>query len=625
MLAGLGAVGLASAGAGLGTSAYFNDTEYFNNNRLRAGELDLKVDWEAFYYGASETLEPIGAFPTKDGKTQAPIYTREQIARHLFQMSLDQLNREQRRRVEHRFREQFADRGPDEPGIFRLHDVKPGDWGEATFSLHLFDNPAYLWLGGKLTENAENGMNEPERNHSSDTTEQYGELADALRACIFYDENGNNQFDESLGRPVCIELVLDTSGSMKSGNKAADTRAAAKAMVNALEDAMNADDGSTYPHKMGVTLFNRDANTVTPLTNDVDDLNDGIDKLVPFGSTRMDKGIRYGARDLAKCEGKRIMVILTNGSETGGNALDAAKKAKEDGHVDQFITIGVETPDGSPQEMLLKNIADLTDGPGYFDVDDSENLTRLFKHILKLFPGDTKIVREGSLREVLNDLCIGVPLDGDRRKKGRQCYENSTTQYFAMKWWLPVEVGNEVQSDSVEWNLQVYAEQCRHNDGSNMPFATVDEESTVLQQNVRGDIGSFRLLANDCCVKVDQSNVVREFPGETRMRDSVGIVLGDDQGIPKIAVALDGDGNFSLRPIPGVVTDIDDVEIFRPRLVDDCIHLDLTDVPQAKSVGAILTYTRPSGQIGAQMVATPNDNSPVPGPLFVIPGNNSAP
>ena len=37
VLAGLGAVGVASAGAGLGTTAYFNDTESFEGNQLTAG------------------------------------------------------------------------------------------------------------------------------------------------------------------------------------------------------------------------------------------------------------------------------------------------------------------------------------------------------------------------------------------------------------------------------------------------------------------------------------------------------------------------------------------------------------------------------------------------------------
>src|SRR6056297_3451357 len=48
-LAALGSIGVASAGAGLGTSAYFSDQETFENNQLTAGTLDLKVDWEEHY------------------------------------------------------------------------------------------------------------------------------------------------------------------------------------------------------------------------------------------------------------------------------------------------------------------------------------------------------------------------------------------------------------------------------------------------------------------------------------------------------------------------------------------------------------------------------------------------
>ena len=51
VLASLGATGLAAAGAGVGTSAYLNDTESFEGNQMTAGELDLKVDWQQQYWG----------------------------------------------------------------------------------------------------------------------------------------------------------------------------------------------------------------------------------------------------------------------------------------------------------------------------------------------------------------------------------------------------------------------------------------------------------------------------------------------------------------------------------------------------------------------------------------------
>jgi predicted ribosomally synthesized peptide with SipW-like signal peptide len=43
VLGSIGAIGVASAGAGLGTSAYFSDDETLDNNAIQAGELDLEI------------------------------------------------------------------------------------------------------------------------------------------------------------------------------------------------------------------------------------------------------------------------------------------------------------------------------------------------------------------------------------------------------------------------------------------------------------------------------------------------------------------------------------------------------------------------------------------------------
>src|SRR6056297_660392 len=72
LLAGLGAVGLASAGAGLGTSAFFSDRESFTNNRLVAGELDLLVDWQQHYMMNGETTF-VNAHPDHDGDGEQSI------------------------------------------------------------------------------------------------------------------------------------------------------------------------------------------------------------------------------------------------------------------------------------------------------------------------------------------------------------------------------------------------------------------------------------------------------------------------------------------------------------------------------------------------------------------------
>jgi len=50
VLGGLGTIGVDSAGVGLGTTAFFSDSESFGNNALTAGKLDLYVYLD---YGSS--------------------------------------------------------------------------------------------------------------------------------------------------------------------------------------------------------------------------------------------------------------------------------------------------------------------------------------------------------------------------------------------------------------------------------------------------------------------------------------------------------------------------------------------------------------------------------------------
>jgi predicted ribosomally synthesized peptide with SipW-like signal peptide len=119
LLGGIGAVGLASAGAGLGTSAYFNDVEEFVGNSLTAGELDLSVAYEIVgtdsFHAAAE-----GTSGVLNGDTLSLV----------------------------------------------VEDVKPGDWAAVCLDLSVEDNPSYVRVTGELTEDAENSVTEPEYNHS---------------------------------------------------------------------------------------------------------------------------------------------------------------------------------------------------------------------------------------------------------------------------------------------------------------------------------------------------------------------------------------------------------------------------------------------------------------------------
>jgi predicted ribosomally synthesized peptide with SipW-like signal peptide len=171
VLGGLGTVGLASAGAGLGTSAYFSDTEAFRNNTLDAGSLDLYVDYFSHVDQGSYGVFSVAG--TNDGGD---------------------------------------DNG--DPITSELTDVKPGDSGTLAFCFEIDDNPAYLWTCGELVSNDENGAPEPEATGSPDTTLGdpglgEGELAQSIEVVVSYcevaadvDANGTAGFDAGDLTPV---------------------------------------------------------------------------------------------------------------------------------------------------------------------------------------------------------------------------------------------------------------------------------------------------------------------------------------------------------------------------------------------------------------------------------------
>jgi hypothetical protein len=110
---------------------------------------------------------------------------------------------------------------------------------------------------------------------------------------------------------------------------------------------------------------------------------------------------------------------------------------------------------------------------------------------------------EGSLREALEFLSRGrgIPLDGDPTSgfnefsgsvpdidgdgdielaggaadADRDCFAGETTHCVGFEWWLPLDHANQIQTDSVEFDLGFYAEQCRHNDGGGQAAENGDD------------------------------------------------------------------------------------------------------------------------------------------------------
>lgn len=134
-----------------GTGAFFSDTEISGGNTFAAGAIDLKIDNESYYNGVVST---------------STSWTLTDLTIQKF---------------------------------FNFPDLKPGDVGEDTISLHVDNNDAYLCANVKLTSNDDNGLVEPEALVDATDGPGNGELASNVNF-VWWADDGDNvlESDESV-------------------------------------------------------------------------------------------------------------------------------------------------------------------------------------------------------------------------------------------------------------------------------------------------------------------------------------------------------------------------------------------------------------------------------------------
>jgi predicted ribosomally synthesized peptide with SipW-like signal peptide len=166
ILAAVGAVVVA------GTTAFFSDTETSTGNTFTAGAIDLTVDSEQHYNGNV-------CVATTDG--QYPYIWSGDAAYPKAGTPCDGSW-------------ELADLGAQK--FFNFLDVKPGDSGENTISLHVDSNDAYACVDVDITANDDNGITTPEDlvdgsvlNASDGTTT--GDLAQGIYFTAWADDGDN--------------------------------------------------------------------------------------------------------------------------------------------------------------------------------------------------------------------------------------------------------------------------------------------------------------------------------------------------------------------------------------------------------------------------------------------------
>lgn len=144
----LGIVVFAGALVAGATGAFFSDTETSTGNTFTAGALDLKVDSEAHYNGLVCVIEDKVGTWQADGVT---FVDNEAVPADHYPQPEDA--------CEGTWAE--TDLGVEQQ-FFSLTDIKPGDEGENTISLHVYDNDAWgRFIVNNITD-LDNTCTEPE-------------------------------------------------------------------------------------------------------------------------------------------------------------------------------------------------------------------------------------------------------------------------------------------------------------------------------------------------------------------------------------------------------------------------------------------------------------------------------
>jgi hypothetical protein len=222
---------------------------------------------------------------------------------------------------------------------------------------------------------------------------------------------------------------------------------------------VNPDEGT--PEESNVATYNDEAvsinNINTEDNSEVYNNNDPSDTNTPF-ETEAD-----GFTDVLQVEAD------VNPGET--NTFKLAIADANDQALDSWVLIEGESLGTSPDptepepqdECADVELLDVVQAAAW--VDDGDNYQ----------DGEEAPAIVGSLREVLGTLssATGLPLAGDIPAAegggtGRNCFSAETEHSVAFAWWVPVDHGNEIQTDSASFELSFYTEQCRHNDGEGM-------------------------------------------------------------------------------------------------------------------------------------------------------------
>jgi predicted ribosomally synthesized peptide with SipW-like signal peptide len=534
VLAGMGAVGAAGAGTGLGTSAFLSDDETFANNTFTTGELNLTVGWEEHYFNGIENTDcDVDVRLVGDGGLEAGEVGFPQRGSPVVAVAEEDL-------------EEFmactlleqSDGKTDDPedGVIALDDVKPGDFGEITICYGVHDNPGYVRLESTELGDDENSVKEAEANAQlEDQTEDDpedafdGELGEAIQAALWYDPGGKNldDDDQTLVRQSSLNDIVGTVADLdpaQAGGSPAwnvgpegchapgvdceerlyltDTGGGDSDVGNVTRlfevelktenDANVAELTAIFETQEGGNFTQTDAIAATPAGETiyfVDKQSAHLGSYDVNAGTFTDEGKITGLSPndevvLAAFSPDGVLYVAGQANDTLYAVDTVSVQTTQSESIDGVDVLGADIVYGSDGNLYLYSSAtgklytvDPDTGTASA-VGTSQDDKGSFTGLAIRDAGTGALVGSSEADDAIYVL---DKQDGGTVTEYQMQLSGSDGEYgygfgdmtvgalcpefcIALEWWLPIDTGNQVQSDSYSFDLTLRTEQCRHNE-----------------------------------------------------------------------------------------------------------------------------------------------------------------
>lgn len=190
-------------------------------------------------------------------------------------------------------------------------------------------------------------------------------------------EDGHPQkiavFERQSEMPLSIVLAIDTSGSVNK-DMAIEKRAAHNFVHTLLRPV----------DRLDLIDFSSDVREVVPFTNKLSHIDYGIDNLLPGPATALYNAVFLSAQSLANHPGRRVMVLISDGSNTvkGTDYADALEQAvRSETMVYSIIDVPIAADAGRDTggEHAMITLSQETGGKYYYA--DAEHLNEAFQKV----------------------------------------------------------------------------------------------------------------------------------------------------------------------------------------------------------------------------------------------------